>query len=304
MSSATYHPAAHQGPRDSVDRLLEGWARARPDLDLSPVAVIARLDRLRRIIDSELEATFAEHGLNGADFAALVTLRRLDRPGGVSQRRLMRELQLTSGTVSVRVERLSDQGLVTRAPDRRDRRNSLVRLTDKGRALFDRVTPAHVRTENRLLAALGSGQREQLVTILRQLLVSFEGSAAAGDLPRLGLTLAPAHVTVAMRRAVGLPEAVGLLVRQVEDGSRAALAGIRTGDVLMRAADRELRSVASLYAALDASAAAGTVTITVVRGVDAELEAVVDLRPRPAGEPAPPRGPGAVAADDAGVHTV
>ena len=47
--------------------------------------------------------TFAEHGLNGADFGALVTLRRIDQPGGISQRQLMRELNLSSGTVSVRV---------------------------------------------------------------------------------------------------------------------------------------------------------------------------------------------------------
>jgi DNA-binding MarR family transcriptional regulator len=301
MSPATHRTATDQGPRDSVDRLLEGWARARPDLDLSPVAVIARLGRLRRIIDSELEATFAEYGLNGADFEALVTLRRLDQPGGVSQRQLMRELNLTSGTVSVRVERLSDQGLLTRSPDRRDRRNSLVRLTDTGRALFDRVTPAHINTENRLLAALSTQQREQLVTILRQLLVSFEGSAGDGELPRLGLTLAPAHVTVATRRAVGLPEVVGLLVRHVQDGSRAQQARIQVGDVLVRAADRELRSVASLYAALQESADAGEVTIAIVRGVDTELQAVVDLRPGHADQLGPPE---ATAADYAGTHRV
>lgn len=301
MSPATHRTAAAHGPRDSVDRLLEGWARARPDLDLSPVAVIARLGRLRRIIDSELEATFAEHGLNGADFEALVTLRRLDQPDGVSQRQLMRELNLTSGTVSVRVERLSDQGLVTRSPDRRDRRNSLVRLTDKGQALFDRVTPAHVNTENRLLAALGSQQREQLVTLLRQLLVSFEGSAGDGELPRLGLTLTPAHITIAMRRAVGLPEVVGLLVRHVQDGSRAQRARIQTGDVLVRAADRELRSVASLYAALQERAAAGEVTITIVRGVDTELRVAVDLRADPGDELAPLEMTGA---DHTGTHQV
>jgi DNA-binding MarR family transcriptional regulator len=301
MSPATSQPAAHEGPQDSVDRLLEGWAHARPDLDLSPVAVIARLGRLRRIIDSELEATFAEYGLNGPDFEALVTLRRLDQPGGVSQRQLMRELNLTSGTVSVRVERLSDQGLVTRSPDRRDRRNSLVRLTDKGQALFDRVTPAHLNTENRLLAALSTQQREQLVMILRQLLVSFEGSASDGELPRLGLTLTPAHVTVAMRRAVGLPEVVGLLVRRVEDGSRAQRAGIQTGDVLVRAADRELRSVASLYAAVQESASVGKVTIAIVRGADTEFQAVVNLRPGHADELEPPE---VTAADHAGTHRV
>jgi len=277
------------GPRDSVDRLLAGWARARPDLDLSPVAVIARLDRLRRIIDSELEATFAEHGLNGPDFSALVTLRRLDEPGGVSQRRLMRELNLTSGTVSVRVERLAERGLVTSSEDPRDRRNTLVALTPAGHELFDRVTPAHIATENRLLAALSAGQVAELVTL--------EGSAEGdGELPHLGLSLAPAHQAIEIRRAVGLPELIGLLVRSVEPGSRAGRAGIRTGDVLVRAGPEPLRSVTALCQAINAARSAGSLTITAVRGVDTEVDAVVDLGPHPAGETPPgrpPPGPGA-----------
>ena len=284
------------GPRDSVDRLLAGWARARPDLDLSPVAVIARLGRLRRIIDSELEATFAEYGLNGPDFAALVTLRRLDEPGGVSQRRLMRELNLTSGTVSVRVERLAERGLVTSSEDPRDRRNTLVALTPAGHELFDRVTPAHVATENRLLAALSAEQFTELVTLLRQLLVSFEGSAQGDDqFPHLGLSLAPAHRAIEIRRAVGLPELIGLLVRRVEPGSRADDAGIKTGDVLVAANHEPVRSVTALYAAINATRSAGSLSVTAIRGVDTEVDAMVDLGPRP-GDGTPPgataAGPG------------
>src|SRR5207302_7019438 len=183
------------------------------------------------------------HALNGSDFSALVTLRRLAQPGGVSQRQLMRELNLTSGTVSVRVDSLFRRGLVRRSPDPADHRTSLVTLTDAGRRLFEQVAPAHVATENRLLSTLSTEQREQLVTILRQLLVSFEGSTREGAIPRLGLTLAPAHTTLEVRRAVGLPDVIGLLVREVEPGGRASGAGVRTGDVLTRAGDRELRSV-------------------------------------------------------------
>ncbi len=289
------------GPRDSVDRLLASWARAQPGLDLSPVAVIARLDRLRRIIDSELQATFAEHGLNGPDFAALVTLRRLDEPGGVSQRRLMRELGLTSGTVSVRVERLAGRGLVTSREDPQDRRNTLAALTPAGHALFDRVTPAHIATENRLLAALSAEQFGELVALLRQLLVSFEGSAGDEDVPHLGLSLAPAHQAIQIRRAVGLPEVIGLLVRGVEPGSRAEEAGITTGDVLVRAGPAPVRSVTALYSAINAGRASGSLTVSAVRGVDTEIDAVLDLRPRP-GHAARP-GHGAPAAG-AATHTV
>jgi DNA-binding MarR family transcriptional regulator len=299
MATRGGHQTTSCGPGDSVDRLLASWGRADPALDVSPVAVIARLERLRRIIDIELEATFAEHGLNGSDFAALATLRRLAEPGGVSQRHLMRELNLTSGTVSVRVDRLHAQGFVSRSPDPTDRRNSLIALTDAGRALFDRVTPAHLDTENRLLAALSSQQRTQLAGILRELLVSFEGSACDGDLPRLGLTLAPAHVTIELRRAVGLPEVVGLLVRGVATVGRAHDAKIQVGDVLVAAAQRELRSVTSLYAAIRDRMGAGSMRVTIVRGLTEKFQVTVDLRPRPADDDVAPDASG-----DAGTHAV
>src|SRR3954447_15836703 len=50
---------------------------------------------------------------------------------------------------------------------------------------------------------------------------------------RLGIALAPAHVARRMRRAVGLPERDGLLVRRVADGSPAERAGLRRGDLIV-----------------------------------------------------------------------
>ena len=272
-------------PKDSVDRLLESWARAAPDLDLSPVAAVARIGRLARIIEQELQATYAEHGLSGADFAALVTLRRLDRPGGVAQRRLMRELNLTSGTVSVRVERLLARGWVTTSTDPGDRRNTLVQLTEAGLAMFERVTPAHVATENRLLAALNDEQTSELVDLLRILLVSFERSAGDGRFHWLGLTLAPAHTALELRRAVGLPDQLGLMVRDVQGNGPAQEAGLRKGDVLIRAGVWELRSITALHAAIGDALPHGELALTAIRGADTVVTVVVALVPR--ASPAP-----------------
>jgi S1-C subfamily serine protease len=155
------------------------------------------------------------------------------------------------------------RGLVEREADGRATR---VSLTPAGADLFERVTPAHVATEERLLAALEPSEREQLVGLLRRLLVSFEGSAADGDLPRLGVVLSPAHVTIAMRRAVGLPPVAGLLVREVDEGGPAATAGVQTGDVL------DFRSVAALHTALGES----RLELDVVRGVE-RVRLVVEL---------------------------
>src|SRR3954464_2564341 len=93
-------------PRDSVDALLDSWSARRPDLDFAPVGVVARLARVRGHIDRELDPIFAAHGVGAAGFTVLVTLARIGEEGGVSQRRLMDELGLTSGTISVRMDRL------------------------------------------------------------------------------------------------------------------------------------------------------------------------------------------------------
>lgn len=177
--AGSLHPVDVRSPQDSVDRSLAQWAKVRPDLDLAPAAMVSRLGRLRRIFEAELEATFAEHGLNWSEFAMLVILQRLDQPDGVPQRQLTRELNLSSGTVSVRVERLCERGLLTRHSNVHDRRNSVLRLTDAARALVDQVAPAYAATQGRLLAALSTEQWEQLTSILRTLLISFEGSDEA-----------------------------------------------------------------------------------------------------------------------------
>jgi serine protease Do len=92
--------------------------------------------------------------------------------------------------------------------------------------------------------------------------------------PRLGVAVAPPRAARRMRRAVGLPEREGLLVRGVEDGSPAAAGGIERGDLLVRAGDRELDGVDALYDALDAAGPSGTLDLTIVRGTDERLVSV------------------------------
>jgi DNA-binding MarR family transcriptional regulator len=249
---------------DWVDRVVAGWREARPELPVAPIEVIARLERIRGYLDQELETTFAEAGLTGPSFSVLATLTRLG--GRVSQRALMDELRLTSGTVSVRIDRLVAAGLVVREPDPRDARGALVSLTAAGSALFERCAPIHLANEDRLLAALDEEERATLADLLRRLLISFEGTRPLrGSLPYLGLTLAPAHVAIEMRRAVGLPERTGLLVRAVATDGPAA-GRLEPGDILTAAGGRELRSIATLYRALGEAAGPGRLRLAVVRG--------------------------------------
>jgi S1-C subfamily serine protease len=98
-----------------------------------------------------------------------------------------------------------------------------------------------------------------------------------GESPRrvtLGIALSPPHAARRMRRAVGLPERDGLLVRRVKEGSPADRAGLGRGDLLVAVAGTALGSVDDLFAALDGAEAA--LELTVVRGLD-ERQVSVDL---------------------------
>jgi DNA-binding MarR family transcriptional regulator len=232
---------------DSVDEILRQWAVQRPDLDFSPVGVLTRIARLRNHFDASLQEVFDRFGLSAADFQVIITLRRSGKPYRLAQSRLMTQLSLTSGTVSVRLERLERAGIVERGPDPADRRGALVTLTDHGLTLFDRVTPEHLANEDRLLSALDHGQREQFVDLLRRLLLSLEpGTSQVGT--TLGVRLESAPAARRRRTLVGLSDTPGLLVADVTDPD---LAGdLRRGDLLVAVNGTALHSEVTLATAL------------------------------------------------------
>jgi DNA-binding MarR family transcriptional regulator len=250
---------------DSVDHLLSDWARERPDLDFTPVGVVNRLGRVRRQLERHLAEVFADHGLTAADFQVLVNLRRSGAPYVMPQARLMDALGLTSGTVSLRLDRLVKTGAVTREPDPGDRRGSLIRLTADGQRLFDVIAPQHLANEDVLLSALTPEQRRTLADLLRHLLASFEGRDCSID-AGLGLTLEPAITARRRRQAVGLSDTPGLLVAAVEPGSPADAAGLARGDLIVEADDQPSVSAVALTELLDQLPDDKPLHLTILRG--------------------------------------
>jgi serine protease Do len=94
---------------------------------------------------------------------------------------------------------------------------------------------------------------------------------ARGETPvrrELGVAVVPPHVARRLRRAVGLPERDGVLIRGVRSGSPAEQAGLERGDLILSAGGREATGLDVLHSALDEVGDDGRLELALLRGSD------------------------------------
>jgi DNA-binding MarR family transcriptional regulator len=164
---------------DRAARAIEQWRRERPDLDVSPMGVIGRLNEASSLIARDrLAPVFARFGLQSGEFDVLATLRRSGAPYALTPTELYEATMVTSGAMTARLDRLEKAGLVQRAPHPSDRRGVVVQLTANGLALVDEALGAHVANEHDILAGLTGEERETLAKLLEKLIGSLSQTAA------------------------------------------------------------------------------------------------------------------------------
>jgi DNA-binding MarR family transcriptional regulator len=157
--------------KDRIDAIQAQWKTERPDLDSTPMAVVGRIQRAAAALRPLLDDVHERSGLQGDSFDVLASLRRSGPPYELTPTQLYREMMLSSGAMTNRIDKLEAAGLVTRRPDPGDRRGTRVRLTAKGKALIDAAATKHVANERDVLSILTAREHEQLNGLLRKLLV-------------------------------------------------------------------------------------------------------------------------------------
>jgi DNA-binding MarR family transcriptional regulator len=117
----------------------------------------------------ESRAIATRWGLTLPQFDVLAELARDTNPGGFTFAHLSRLLLVTSGNLTGIVDRLEEQDLVRREPDKKDRRVVRVRLTDKGTTLTNEALPDHADQINRALSFMPRATLAHLCDLLGQL---------------------------------------------------------------------------------------------------------------------------------------
>ena len=159
---------------DSIDRIIEAWARTHPQVDARPLHVVGRLLLCAEHCKRDLVAALQPLGLSFGDFDVLNTLRRRGEEEGSKPSGLAASSLITTGAMTARLDRLERTGLIRRTPDPEDGRGVRVRLTSRGKRLAEQALQAVIAADEAFLQPLDQGERDQVAQALKQLLLPYE----------------------------------------------------------------------------------------------------------------------------------
>ena len=166
--------ARTQPERDHIDSWLAEIAPRLPStVDLEVEGIVDRIHGLDWRIRKMLAETLEEQGLTNGDWKVLTSLRWAE-PNKRSAGELARRADLTSGTMTARLDHLEREGLVRRERDPDDRRSVLVGLTATGRRKLSQAMGVQAEKEKLLAAALTPKEMAQLNALLRRVMASVE----------------------------------------------------------------------------------------------------------------------------------
>ena len=159
--------------RDHVDGRLEELGDDLPDLDLDVEGIVERIQGLEKRFRQAMEETLEDHELSYGEWKLLCKLHCA--PGQTSTPgELAAKLELSSGAMTNRIDRLEEDGLVERHRDPDDRRGVRVALTETGSQAWIESTNTQAIKEKLIAAALTKKEQHQLNTLLRKLMLSFD----------------------------------------------------------------------------------------------------------------------------------
>jgi DNA-binding MarR family transcriptional regulator len=165
--------------QDHIDHFLARIDAANIPLDLEVEGIVDRIGGINRRMKHALKETLVPYGLTPEDWHVLSPLRLRKEGKRSSPGALARDLELSSGAMTSRLDRLEELGFVRRLPDPNDRRGVVVELTDEGRAAWDAAAEVQGRKEAFFASALSPEEQRQLNALLRKLMLAFEARESA-----------------------------------------------------------------------------------------------------------------------------
>jgi DNA-binding MarR family transcriptional regulator len=150
-----------------------------PQIDPEVEGIVARVEKIQRYLQAAFRTSLGEAGLTKEEWKVLMALHDSVRSHGW----LCRDLDVSTGAMTNRLDKLERRGLIRRGPDPQDRRGVLLELTADGQARLEEYIDAGSARERELLDDLTLTEKQELNRLLSKLLASLQTKDAEHPTP-------------------------------------------------------------------------------------------------------------------------
>lgn len=120
--------------------------------------------KTRNILKNEFEKELKPYGLT---YAQRVILIRLCEKDGLTQKELARDTYFEQSNMTLMLDKLELKGLIVREPKENDRRAYLVRITPKGRELYESLVALGEGIIQKAFRGVSERQKDELSSLLQ-----------------------------------------------------------------------------------------------------------------------------------------
>ena len=157
---------AHDPIAEHVRWAVANWPQIDPDVE----GIVTRVDKVNRYLQNSFRAALGDAGITKEEWKVLMALHHAVRSHGW----LCKDLDVSTGAMTNRLDKLERQGLIRRTPDPQDRRGVLLELTSAGEERLEDYIDAGAGRERALLADLTLEEKRELNRLLSKLLVALQ----------------------------------------------------------------------------------------------------------------------------------
>jgi DNA-binding MarR family transcriptional regulator len=182
LRSATPDSQGWSSRDDPVTEHVRWAVGTWPQIDPEVEGIVVRVEKIHRHFQDAFRASLGEAGLNKEEWKVLMALHDSVRSHGW----LCQDLDVSTGAMTNRLDKLERRGLIRRAPDPHDRRGVLLELTETGESQLEEYIDAGAGRERELVDGLTVAEKQELNRLMSKLLASLRTKNAGKPSPRKG----------------------------------------------------------------------------------------------------------------------
>ncbi|MFH2138531.1 MAG: MarR family winged helix-turn-helix transcriptional regulator [Candidatus Omnitrophota bacterium] len=130
--------------------------------------VVYSVARAYMFLDQRISRLLNQYNLSPAKFNILLMVKHVGLDKGMPQNALSKQLLVTTSNITRMVDKLENEDCVERLAQKGDRRVNLIRITDKGSKLLDKVWPQYKELVDGLISEQFSFKEKQMLSKMLQ----------------------------------------------------------------------------------------------------------------------------------------